>query len=145
VTVHVELARDESMLIALSGRRNRFDLGTADVHGTRTNADSALRTGVGAVAIRASRPGRYRSSLSNGKTVRTRVPSVPREIDLTTARWHLSAEDWRPTNPYGTTFGRAATQTTKDPVELDLRGLKPWPQIPQLADASGVGTYTTTG
>ena len=29
-------------------------------------------------------------------------------------------------------------------MNLTLAGLKAWPDIPQLANASGVGTYTTT-
>ena len=47
-------------------------------------------------------------------------------------------------NPYATTFGAAAAQTRKDRIELDLNGLKPWPEIPALQNASGLGTYTTT-
>jgi hypothetical protein len=65
-------------------------------------------------------------------------------IDLTHARWHLLVEDWQPANPYATTFGAAAAQTRKDHIELELDGLKPWPEIPALQNASGLGTYTTT-
>lgn len=69
---------------------------------------------------------------------------MPPPIDLTHVKWHLSAEDWQPANPYTTTFGATAAQTRKDRVELDLNGLKPWPEIPALENASGIGTYTTT-
>ena len=46
-------------------------------------------------------------------------------------------------NPYGT-LGEAGTLTNKVPVSVDITGLKPWPDIPALANASGIGTYTTT-
>jgi hypothetical protein len=65
-------------------------------------------------------------------------------IDLTKAKWHLSAEDWQPANPYAATFGPAAAETKKERLELDLDELKPWPQIPALKNASGIGTYTTS-
>ena len=44
--------------------------------------------------------------------------------------------------PYQTTTGVKAAETTKEKVQLDIVGLKPWPQIPALKDVSGVGTYT---
>lgn len=65
-------------------------------------------------------------------------------LELTKNKWHLAAEDWQPANPYLTTFGPAASQTKKERVELDLEGLKAWPEIPALKDAAGLGTYTTT-
>ena len=70
--------------------------------------------------------------------------SLTAPIELTDATWHLAAEDWQPANPYATTFGPAATETRKIPVELELQGLRPWPEIPELEHASGMGTYTTT-
>jgi hypothetical protein len=81
------------------------------------------------------------------------VPAAPRAtpaslaaapLDLTHAKWHLSAEDWQPANPYAGTVGVEAAQTRKGRVELDLDGLKPWPEIPELRNASGIGTYTAT-
>jgi len=65
-------------------------------------------------------------------------------IELTNATWHLAVEDWQPANPYDTTLGAAATETRKVPVEVDLQGLRAWPEIPELQHASGIGTYTTT-
>jgi hypothetical protein len=59
-------------------------------------------------------------------------------------KWHLLAEGWQPANPYATTFAAPAAQTQKDRVELDLDGLKAWPEIPALQNTSGLGTYTTT-
>jgi hypothetical protein len=64
-------------------------------------------------------------------------------IDLTNAKWHLSVEDWKPTQPYGAT-GVQAAETTKSTVQVDIDALKPWPQIAAIKDASGVGTYSTS-
>ena len=110
---------------------------------TKTTADEAVAD-QGAVVIRASAAGNYITTLSNGRTVPSTIGAVPPPIDLTQAKWHLSAEDWQPANPYATTFGAAAAETRKDRVEVELNGLKPWPQIPALQNASGLGTYTTT-
>jgi hypothetical protein len=69
--------------------------------------------------------------------------STPKAIDLTHGRWQLHAEDWQPAHPYMSTFGPAATETRNFPMTIDLDGLKPWPAIPELQYASGIGTYVT--
>ena len=144
VTIRIRLARDEAMLVALTDDPSRFDLAPAPVHVTSTDADGAVQAASDSVAIRAFEGGSYTTSLSDGTTVKTTIADVPGPIDLTNATWQLAAEDWRPANPYDTTFGVAATETSKLPVQLELDGLRPWPEIPELEDASGVGTYTTT-
>jgi Glycosyl hydrolases family 2, sugar binding domain len=63
--------------------------------------------------------------------------------DLTNANWHLSVEDWKPATSYGAT-GAQAIETQKDTVQLDLNSLKPWTEIPELKNVSGIGTYTST-
>jgi hypothetical protein len=143
VSLRIRLARDNGVLIALSEQPDRFGIAPLEVHVTKTTADDA-GLDQGAVVIRASAAGSYTTTLSNGRTVRSAIRALPPPIDLTRAKWHLSAEDWQPANPYTTTFGPAAAQTRKDRVELDLDGLKPWPEIPTLQNASGLGTYTTT-
>src|SRR5487761_2397291 len=109
---------------------------------TKTSADDAGMN-QGAVVIRASAAGTYTTALSNGQTVRSVIADVPPPINLTHVKWHLSAEEWQPANPYTATFGSEAAQTRKDRVELDLDGLKPWPEIPGGENAAGLGTYTT--
>jgi hypothetical protein len=143
VTLRIRLARDNAVLIALSEQPNRFGIEVPEVHVTQTSADDACMDR-GAVAIRASAAGTYTTTLSSGRTVRTAIGDVPPPIDLTKVKWHLSAEDWQPANPYAATFGAAAAQTRKDRVALDLDGLKAWPEIPALQNASGLGTYSTT-
>ncbi len=142
VTLRIRLSRDNGVLIALSEQPDRFGIAAPGVHVTSTAADDAC-INQGVVSIRASAAGTYDTTLSNGRRVRLPIGAVPPPVDLTHAKWHLSAEDWRPANPYMTTFGTAAAQTLKDRVEIDLDGLKPWPQIPGLENASGLGTYTT--
>jgi hypothetical protein len=47
----------------------------------------------------------------------------------------LGVDDWQP--------GASATETVIERHELELDALVPWSEIPQLADVSGVGRYTT--
>ncbi|MGA2534626.1 MAG: glycosyl hydrolase [Terracidiphilus sp.] len=69
--------------------------------------------------------------------------SLPAPIDLTQYKWQLTVEDWQPANDYVTT-GVKATETKKEIKQIDLDGLKPWPQIASLNDVSGIGTYTAS-
>lgn len=141
MSVKVSLERDASTVIALAD--------ASWLSGTKRDVAVESTTAAGAawignqLVIRATEKGTYSSTLSNGKTVKSGVGPVPAAIDLTAQTWKLDAEDWQPTNPYGTT-GEAGTATTKVPVSVNLTGLKSWPNIPELARASGIGTYTTT-
>ncbi len=143
VTLRVKLARDQAMIVALSEDPNRFGLPAPPLHVTNTNAEDVVITERGALAIRASKVGTYTTTLSDGSIVHTTIGAVLRPIALTKAPWHLVVEDWQPANPYATTFKLPATETRKIRVELDLKELKPWPDIPELRHTSGVGTYTT--
>ncbi len=142
VTVKVDLAVDASMIVALSTKANRFGVSTLKTRILSTTADSSRQSG-SKLQIVDDRAGTYKARLSNGKTVYAKIGEVPDDIDLTGATWQLKAEDWQPSNPYGTT-GEDGTRTTKVPVSVTLDGLKAWPQIDELKDASGIGTYTTT-
>jgi alpha-L-rhamnosidase/Glycosyl hydrolases family 2, sugar binding domain len=142
VTVRVSLARDASTVIALTGNSGQFGVKPAGASVTSTTAQSAAQVG-SSVVVRDTQAGTYVTKLSGGGTVKSVIPAVPAAIDLTGAAWQLNAEDWQPANPYGTA-GPAGTLTTKVPVSVSLTGLKAWPDIPQLANASGIGTYTTT-
>jgi hypothetical protein len=131
VTLRIRLARDNGMLIALSEEPKRFGITPPEVHVTGTSANDA------GIFLEA---GTYTTTLDNGLTVRSVIGAVPPPINLTPAKWHLSAEDWQPANPYATTFGVEASKTRKERVELDLEGLKTWPAIPIIKDVSGLGT-----
>ncbi len=142
VTVRVSLGRDASTVIALSDDPQSLGLDRPSAHVTSTTADGAAQVGH-SIVVRAANAGTYATTLDTGQTVSTTLPAAPAAIDLTGAAWHLDAEDWQPQNPYGT-LGSDGTLTKKVPVSLDLAGLKAWPDIPQLANASGIGTYSTT-
>ncbi|MES2796149.1 MAG: sugar-binding domain-containing protein, partial [Bacteroidota bacterium] len=57
--------------------------------------------------------------------------------------WALKVEDWQPQNKYGT-LGAAGAETSKSIIALNLNALQAWPDIAELKNASGVGTYTYT-
>ncbi|HEX2313238.1 MAG TPA: hypothetical protein VHJ17_05870, partial [Thermomonospora sp.] len=66
---------------------------------------------------------------------KTRVTVAGAAPAQTLGNWNLTVDDWRP----GTD---GSTNTTRH--TLTLTEPKPWSDIPQLQDVSGVGTYTTT-
>ena len=85
------------------------------------------------LVLRAEKPGTYRARLSNGNRVKVRIAEVPAAATLN--RWDLGVDDWH----------RGADGTLEvTQKRLTLDGLKPWSQVPELADTSGIGTYTTT-
>ena len=143
VSLRIRLSRDNGLLIAVAEDPKRFGVASPEVYVTKTNADDAVMEG-DSVVIRALKAGTYNTTLSNGRTVRSVAGSVPAPIDLTKAAWHLTVEDWQPANPYATTFGPRAAETRKARIELDLKELKSWPEIPELQNTSGLGTYTST-
>jgi hypothetical protein len=142
VTVRVALGRDATTIVALTSDPERLGFERPADAVASTTADGAAQVD-DSVVIRDTKAGTYTSRLEDGRIAETKLGSAPTAIDLTSATWHIDAQDWQPVNPYGT-LGSAGTQTNKIPVSFDLTGLKPWPDIPQLANASGIGTYTTT-
>jgi alpha-L-rhamnosidase/Bacterial Ig-like domain (group 3) len=148
VTVHVKLAAEDTEVVALSTDPSRFDSTTSPVHVVSTTADSIVSKANGDVYITAATPGVYATTLSNGNVIHTTVGAASDPVNLTGQSWNLAAEAWTPdsgASAYATTFGTAATQTDKTPVNVTLdSGLKSWPNIPALTDASGTGDYTTT-
>ncbi|MEU3983465.1 glycosyl hydrolase [Streptomyces sp. NPDC026672] len=133
VTLRVALQPGQVMIVAL-GRPGLFGDRDGDrPYAVGTDADTALFTRHG-LTVRASTAGTYRTRLSSGRTVSTRIPAVP--LLITPARWELDVEDWYP--------GPTATTTEKVHRSLTLDTLAPWSQIPELADSAGVGRYRTT-
>ncbi|MGJ7908047.1 glycosyl hydrolase [Actinopolyspora sp. H202] len=98
-----------------------------------TDADTVTEID-GRVVLRAASSGTYRSTLANGRSVSTRIDSVPDEIPLTD--WKLTVEDWRP--------GDSPTETDVRSHERELDSPVPWTELPGLADVSGVGRYSAT-
>jgi hypothetical protein len=121
------------MIVAL-GRPGLFgDRYGGSPHAETTDADAVLFTERG-LSVRARTAGTWTTRLSQGRTVTTRTPAVPAPI--TPARWELDVEDWYP--------GSDATRTERVRRSLTLDTLRPWSQIPELADSAGIGRYRTT-
>ncbi|MEQ4719499.1 glycosyl hydrolase [Nonomuraea sp. B19D2] len=126
IRLRVRLRPGESMVVAI-GRPALFGTGTVKgPHAVATDAD-LVRFEKGTLVVRASRAGTYTTTLSDGRTVTSMIGPVPEPVVLSS--WQLEVEDWR---PEGTTTHRMA-----------LDRLSPWSDIPDLADVSGIGVYTT--
>jgi len=142
IRMKVRMASDDAAIIAIAGTPTRFGFSPPSLHVVSTDGDSAIALDSNIIGLRTSRGGSIRFQMSDGRTGTTNaVPFLP-AIDLTSERWQLTVEDWQPENPYDTTFGVSATRTTRKSVTLALQGVKPWSEIPALAAASGIGTYT---
>jgi glycosyl hydrolase family 106( putative alpha-L-rhamnosidase) len=136
ITTRVSLAPGESTIIAIGPegwQRNELGVKPAGLHATNTTADAVVFGAHDELRVRATSPGTYTTSLSDGRSVKSRIGKLP--TSRTLSGWHLSVEDWQP--------GDTATETVKVPHELDLDSLRVWPEIPELKDASGIGRYTT--
>ncbi|MET7397038.1 glycosyl hydrolase [Dactylosporangium sp. NPDC005572] len=134
VTVHVRIGPKDAILVALQERGK-----APSVHAVTADVD--VRYDGDRLVARSSTAGTFTVTLPKGRTAKVAVPGVPAPIPLTS--WRLSVEDWQPTNP--TADDMAATLTTKTTLPtLTLNSLQPWPQLADLQDASGIGTYTTT-
>jgi alpha-L-rhamnosidase len=133
----LELGARESAVIAIAPRGwLGSDAPEARLHATETSADRVVRTQRG-LAARAGGAGNYETTLSDGSHVRTTAPQLPDPMKLAT--WDLSVDDWQPAKP-----GQHSDETNHVEWAFNDIALKPWSAIPQIADASGIGTYTTT-
>ncbi len=143
VTLRVQLAPEDTAIVALTTNSRRFDARERRLHVTSLDHD-AVYGDDGTIVLRAASNGPHTLTLSDGRTVTLTARGVPDPIDLTSARWRLAVEDWQPAHPYATTTGIEATETREVEHELELTSLEAWPSIPELADVSGIGVYTTT-
>ncbi|MEV6036762.1 glycosyl hydrolase [Nonomuraea sp. NPDC052116] len=126
IRLRVKLRPGESTILAI-GRPGLFGTGPVqEPHAVTTDAD-LVRYDLGTLVVRASRAGTYTTTLSDGRTVTTVIGPVPEPVPLSS--WRLEVEDWR---PEGTATHR-----------LILDQLTSWSDIPELADTSGIGVYTT--
>ncbi|MGP3960664.1 glycosyl hydrolase [Nonomuraea sp. 3N208] len=126
IRLRVALRPGESMVVAI-GRPGLFGTSARTApHVVATDADLVRYDG-GTLVVRASRAGTYTTTLSDGRTVTSVLGPVPEPVVLSS--WRLEVADWR---PEGTVTQR-----------VDLDRLMPWSDIPELADVSGIGVYTT--
>jgi hypothetical protein len=123
--VPVQLLPGGSTVIALDGGRAR--------HAVSVSGGEIVVTGDGGLRLRATEAGTYTATLDDGSAKRVTVPVVAAGQQLD--GWTLSVDDWH----RGADGQRAVTTH-----QLELDSLKPWSDIPELQDVSGVGTYRTT-
>lgn len=88
----------------------------------------------GKLAVRSNQAASFTAQLSDGRNVNVTVPDPGAAIEP--RGWSLQVEDWQP--------GAKATETRKVSHAFQLDVLLPWSQIPEIQDASGVGTYSTS-
>ena len=131
IGVRVALNPGESTIVVLAAPG--WAGGSFATQVTATDADSVRLDGP-TVVLRSATAGAYSATLADGGVLRGTVGALPDPIALD--RWTLTAEDWQP--------GASATETLKPAVTVQLDGLLPWSQVPQLQDSSGVGRYTAT-
>ncbi|MGW3345678.1 glycosyl hydrolase [Nonomuraea rubra] len=126
IRLRVTLQPGQARIVAL-GRPGLFgDRTGRRAHATSTNAD-LVRYTASSLLVRAAKAGVYTTTLSDGRTLTSEIGPVPAPVELHT--WHLMVEDRGPAPAVHS---------------LRLDRLAPWPELPGLADVSGVGTYTTT-
>lgn len=121
----VRLRPGGSTVIALDGGRAR--------HAVAVTGGEIIAAGDGGLRLRATEAGRYTATPESGTVKRVAVPAVSAGQQLDD--WTLSVDDW-----HRGTDGQRAVTTRR----LDMDGLQPWSDIPELQDVSGVGTYRTT-
>ena len=143
ITLDLSVVRDDAAVIAVSERGHLLGLQEPDVHVVSTTADEAIQR-ANVLSVRTSRSGPVKTTLSNGQTVHSAAQLASGPVDLTGSGWELTVQDWQPANPYATTSGLSATETLKPLIRVAITALKPWPEIPELQHAAGIGEYTTT-
>ncbi|GAA4623184.1 glycosyl hydrolase [Actinoallomurus vinaceus] len=140
IRVPVKSAPYDVTVIAVTGKG----------YGAKPNARYAVDTnadvrygGDGSLLARATGDGDYTAVLDIGRRVSTVIKDVPPPQKPTS--WRLSAESWTPGATQGQT--RKTTLPTTEVVAKHDGTLPSWSEIttsPDLGNASGVGTYTTT-
>jgi hypothetical protein len=132
VRMRLSLRPGQTAIVALAPKRAFGVLTGGGVHAAASEGE--LRVARRELVLRSTSAGTFTTTLPGGRTRRTTIGTVPAAQELT--RWRLDVEDFRP--------GATATETTKVRVRIELDGLKPWTEIPELQDSAGVGTYTAT-
>jgi hypothetical protein len=126
----VELGPGEATIIAVAraGRRS-------PIHARATTADDVLRVN-GRLAARAGRSGTYKTTLSDGRIVTTRLTAMPAPIEL--GMWDLTVDDWQPAGP-----GQPSSAMHRVSRRFGASELVPWTDRAEIRDAIGIGTYAT--
>lgn len=132
ISVSLTVAPGSTAIVGVGPRQQVAPALASEVHAVFSAADS-VRYGEEGLVLRASAPGRLGTELSDGSRRFTDIARIPTVPALT--EWELEVEDWRP--------GASATETEKLTHQTTLKALRPWNEIPGLADVSGLGRYRT--
>ncbi|WP_328460634.1 glycosyl hydrolase [Streptomyces sp. NBC_00448] len=149
VTLDVRLGAHDATVVAVSTDTGKFGTGPGPVAATATTADRAVFDAGGGLAIESSRPGTFRTTLSDGRTAGTAITDVPAASTL--ANWQLTVDSWTP----GRTGAPGDTaHTTIGPIAVSADpgtgALPAWTAVTKAAghpvdlqDVAGTADYTT--
>lgn len=147
VTVNVSLAPQDATIIETGAE------GGGAVHAISTSGGQVrYADGSGDLVLRATQPGSYAVSLSNGKTDTVDVASVPSAVDLS-AGWSLKLDSYGPDPAADATDPEISAVTS---ITFPANALGNWASLPatsaqlsalgatSMSQVSGVGYYTNT-
>jgi hypothetical protein len=97
--------------------------------GNRTDLPLRLAPGESRIVLFSTAP----LAASTDERCANRAVQATRTLELD--RWSLKVESWLP--------GAKASDVKREVIDVEEAKLQPWHEIPQLEDASGIGTYRT--
>jgi hypothetical protein len=141
ISINISIASGAAEAIFI-GKTNPYGARTPPHHVTSIQtAQAVVDNSTNTLQIRATANGTYTAALSDGTTANVTFTSIPAATTL--KAWSLAVEDWNPTNV--STIGAGSSATTKTNLTtLALTSLSAWTSLASLANASGIGYYTTS-
>jgi hypothetical protein len=146
VTVRLTITPEAAAIIEVGGAG-------AGLHATSSSGGDVVENPAGhGLALRATEPGSYTVSLSNGRTASVDVGSVPAPADLS-AGWGLTLQSWGPDPAADQANPEISSVTT---TTFPANALGSWSSLPatssqlaalgvaSMAQVSGIGYYHTT-
>ncbi|WP_170867058.1 glycosyl hydrolase [Nocardioides lianchengensis] len=140
VQIEVDLATGTGELVAMTRGNEDTPAKACAVNVTRTSADE-VRAEADALTVRADAAGSYVSTLSDGSSVTTSIPSVGAPIRPST--WKLAVTSWTG-GPGGPNDTLKTPLAARDVTTKTDGTLPSWQEIAGLEKVSGTATYTTT-
>ncbi len=137
VKLTLSVASGDAAIVALTAGNDVPKPKQQQISATATTADAVLFDTAGDIAIRASAPGTFSTTLNDGRVVATAIAQVPAPITL--RDWTLDVVSYE----RGLTLDDIA-KVPRGPYALSGPLLPSWRQIPDLVNRAGIGTYTTS-
>ncbi|EXK80650.1 hypothetical protein FOQG_14856 [Fusarium oxysporum f. sp. raphani 54005] len=137
VTIPVNLAGNQTLLLAFGDNLTRSPLPKYHVNTAPSNVLDAQSVKGRGISLQVSRSlTSSKAVLSNGKHVIIDGRNIPGSFQL--SKWNLTAEHWEAPQDL------ESLDTAKRNTTHELKTPTSWTEIPALANASGVGYYTTS-